>query len=119
MMIQGKGDAWSDVARQAQDALLKWIEYSGLTLGAFDSRIQKGPYEIKEEKYRNGDHAITVYAQSKRVAEPLIWEQEQSAVYPLEDFYVNALLLLFVAAARTKDKGFEEEIRRYGDKLNY
>lgn len=119
MLIGGNGGAWSNVARQTEEALVQWVEYSSLTMEEFDRKICKGPYRIEEQKYRNGDHVITVYAQSKQVAEPLIWEMASSESYPLADFHVNALLLLFVAAARTKDKRFEEEIRRYGNKLNY
>lgn len=119
MVIGGNGGAWSDVARQTEDTLLQWLRYSGLTMEEFDKRICTGPYRIEEQKYRNGDHAITVYAQSKQIAEPLLWEKASSVTYPLTNFYVNTLLLLFVVAARTKDKRFEEEIRRYGNKLNY
>lgn len=114
MILNGKGNEFSDIAKEMEGVFKGWISYSGLKEDEFDATLAAGKsYEIKEHSDSQGNKFVSIVVDGKEVGQPFLWVCDGDIA--LDDFYVNTILLLLVVASRYADKSFEKAVTRFAD----
>ena len=114
MILKGKGNDFSDVAKEMEEVFTNWISYSGLTEAEFDAALAVGKsHVIKEHSDSQGNKLVSIVVDGKEIGQPFLWVCDGNVA--LDDFYVNTILLLLVVASRYVDKSFERAVTKFAD----
>jgi len=112
---KGKGKEYSDISRELENTFRCWIEYADIETEEFDRRMKAEPHKIEESINKDGDIEINIYAGGDLVIVPLVFPVNGGGV--LDDFIVNALLLLSLIASRYESKSFEKAVSIFADRM--
>jgi len=112
---KGKGKEYSEVSRELENTFRRWIEYAEIDTEEFDRRMKAEPHKVEENINKDGDIEINIYAGGDVVIVPLVFPVNDGGV--LDDFIVNALLLLSLIASRYESKSFEKAVSLFADRM--
>lgn len=116
-IMYGKGKEYSEVSRELESAFHAWLSYAGMDEAEFDLRMSVKPHKVEECVNENGEIEINIYAGFKKAIAPLLFRPSGGGADELDNFLVNALLLLYFVASRYEDKSFEREVRVFADRM--
>lgn len=111
----GKGKEYSEVSREVENTFQSWLSFSGVDEDEFDRRMKAEPYRVEESINGDGDIEINIFAGDRQVIVPLIFQPNGGG--NIDDFIVNALLVLSHIASRYEDKSFEKAVGIFADKM--
>lgn len=111
----GKGKEYSEVSREVENTFQSWLSFSGVDEAEFDRRMKAKPYRVEESINGDGDIEINIFAGDRQVIVPLIFQPNGGG--NIDDFIVNALLVLSHIASRYEDKSFEKAVGIFADKM--
>ena len=117
-ILFGKGAEYCDVALEIEMTFQSWLSFSGIDQTEFDRRMSFGAYRIEEGVNDSGDIEINIYAGGKAVAAPLLFPRTEGAsMEALEDFLVNAILLLAYISSQRGDKEFDSAVKGFAGRM--
>lgn len=117
-ILSGKGAEYCNVALEIERTFQSWLSFSGIDQAEFDRRMSFGAYRIEERVNDSGDIEINVYAGGKTVAAPLLFPVVPGVdTEALEDFLVNAILLLAYISSQRGDKEFDRTVKAFADRM--
>ena len=118
VLFGDKGKEYSKVSLEIEQSFRDWLAFANLTDVEFDQRMSKSPYKIEESINGDGDIEVNVFAGGEKVIAPLVYQTNSSDnVVGLDNFLVDALLLLSYVASRTENKEFEQEVKSFADRM--
>lgn len=114
-IMYGKGKEYSEISREIESTFISWLSFAGIDETEFDRRMKRKSYKIEESINENGDVEINIYAENEKVIVPLIFQPSSGG--NIDNFYVDALLVLSHIASRYEDKSFEKVVNDFANKI--
>lgn len=112
---KGKGKEYSEVSREIENTLRSWLEYAKIDTEEFDRRMKAEPHRVEESINNDGNIEINIYAGDEVVIVPLVFPVNSGG--KLDEFIVNALLVLSHVASRYECKSFEKAVSLFADRM--
>jgi len=110
-----KGKEYSDISRELEATYYNWLAYSGLTEERLKDKLNYSPIQIEERTGEVWAKEICIYSGFALIGEPLAWDKNSGC--PLDEFRVNALLLLALISSKTGNDAFSKEVKRFSASL--